>query len=86
MEKTLVNISDELEASKSKYEKLAIDFDKFMVDYDTMREKFDRLQIICDDHVEEIEKKAIAMSKMQMRMICQMVELDRITRGGNIIP
>ena len=86
LEKSVMGLSSELDGYRDKYLKQKTDFDRFMEDYDSMREKFDRLQIICDDHVEEIEKKAIAMSKMQMRMVCLMAELDRLTKGGHIVP
>jgi len=86
LEKSVMGLSTELDGYRDKYLRQKMDFDRFMEDYDSMREKFDRLQIICDDHVEEIEKKAIAMSKMQMRMVCLMAELDRLTKGGHIVP
>lgn len=85
LEKSVMGLSSELDGYRDSYLKQKIEFDRFMEDYDSMREKFDRLQIICDDHVEEIEKKAIAMSKMQMRMVCLMAELDRLTKGGHYV-
>merc|ERR1712150_21072 len=81
VEKKLSQTSADCESWKAKYLKLKADFDMYMVDYDSMREKYDRLQIICDDHVKEIEKKAILIGKLQLKVIVVMSELERFAKG-----
>merc|ERR1712050_5414 len=85
LERTIIEITQELDSWKARYSQLKIDFDRFMIDYDTMKEKYDRLQIICDDHVKEIGKKAIFISKMQRQMVSTCSELDRVSKGGHIV-
>merc|ERR1712226_1082427 len=85
LERTIIEITQEMESWKQSYTQLKMDFDRFMIDDDTMKEKYDRLQIICDDHVKEIEKKAIFISKMQQRMVSTCSELDRVSKGDILI-
>ena len=81
VEKKYGQTQADCESWKARYLKLKADFDMYMVDYDSMREKYDRLQIICDDHVKEIEKKAILIGKLQLKLVVVMSELERFVKG-----
>lgn len=62
-----------------KYQKLDTQFQRFLIEYDDMKEKYDRMMVVKEDHVTEIENKAIQIGQLQFRVVCLMAELERIS-------
>ena len=61
-----------------KYGDLQASFDKYLKEYEIMSNKYERMSVVNDDHISDIEDKAFTISQLQKRMVVQMIELYRV--------
>ena len=68
----------ELRDWQARYGDLRQQFDRYIVEYEQMSCKFERMSAINEDHIKDIENKAFSISQLQKRLVVQMIELARI--------
>jgi len=85
LERTIIELTQELDSWKMKYNQLRIDYDRFMIDYESLKEKYTQLEMFCEELKVEMDKKSLFISKMQQSMVSTCTELDRVSKGGRII-
>lgn len=68
----------EIEDWKKKYQELSVQFERYILEYEKMSNKFDRMSAVNEDHVKDIENKAFTISQLHRRLLVQMIELHRI--------
>lgn len=61
-----------------KYGDLQASFEKYLKEYEIMSNKYERMSVVNDDHISDIEDKAFTISQLQKRMVVQMIELYRV--------
>lgn len=76
LKRGLENQTDEIGNWKRRMNKIEANYDRFMAIYENMKNSHEGLNIIIDNHKDEIEKKAVFIQKLQTRLVLVMGQLE----------
>ena len=80
LEEKIEDMEKDLDGWMQRYSKTKDELYNFMPRYQNLQEENECMKVACEDHVHEMEKKAVLINKLQTRLVGVLSELDRIKK------